>query len=166
MTPREFKAKYYADIVSACKSTGLDPLFVAAQAALETGWGKAAIGNNLFGITAGRDWRGATQVKTTTEYLADDRQGGKFLRVHSIAKQPDGRYKYRVDRAFRDYASVADCVLDHFEVLSLPRYKAVFAYKDDILKFAFEIAKAGYCTAKPEVYAKSIFSISNTIAKL
>ena len=53
MTPREFKKTYWPDIEAVCRETGLNPLFVAAQAALETGWGESAIGNNLFGITAG-----------------------------------------------------------------------------------------------------------------
>ena len=48
MTPKEFKKTYWPDIAASCEETGLNPLFVAAQAALETGWGKSAIGHNLF----------------------------------------------------------------------------------------------------------------------
>ena len=39
MTPKEFKKTYWPDIAASCEETGLNPLFVAAQAALETGWG-------------------------------------------------------------------------------------------------------------------------------
>lgn len=165
MTPKEFKRTYWADIAAACGDSGLNPLFVAAQAALETGWGKAAIGNNLFGITAGKGWAGPVQVRTTTEYLPDGKQGGMFRRVHSITRCPDGRYKYMADRAFRDYASVRECLADHFAVLSLPRYRAAWEWTDDVYRFALEVARAGYCTADPEVYAKSILSISKTLEK-
>ena len=37
MTPSEFKRTYYPAIERVCAGTGLNPLFVAAQAALETG---------------------------------------------------------------------------------------------------------------------------------
>ena len=52
MKPTDFKRTYYPTIERVCAETGLNPLFVAAQAALESGWGDHAIGNNLFGITA------------------------------------------------------------------------------------------------------------------
>ena len=97
MTPSEFKRTYYPAIERVCAGTGLHPLFVAAQAALETGWGKNAIGNNLFGITAGDKWAGKRRIVRTTEYFRDDRQGGNFVRVHSITPLLDGRYRYDVD---------------------------------------------------------------------
>ena len=34
MTPKEFKKTYWPDIAASCEETGLNPLFVAAQAAL------------------------------------------------------------------------------------------------------------------------------------
>lgn len=166
MTPAQFKKKYWPDIEAACRESGLNPLFVAAQAALETGWGQKAIGRNLFGITHGKGWRGAVRIVRTTEYLPDDRQGNRFIKVHSIERLPDGRYKYTVDRAFRDYPSVRDCLLDHFRVLSGSRYKAAFAHVNDVYRFALEIARAGYCTAPPEEYAQSIASIAKTLERL
>ena len=73
MTPKEFKKTYWPDIAASCEETGLNPLFVAAQAALETGWGKSAIGHNLFGITATKKWRGAVKYVRTFEYFDDDK---------------------------------------------------------------------------------------------
>ncbi|KUK22392.1 MAG: Flagellar-related protein, partial [Thermotoga petrophila] len=32
------------------KLTGMDPKILLAQSALETGWGRHTVGNNLFGI--------------------------------------------------------------------------------------------------------------------
>ena len=165
MTPREFKKTYWPDIVSVCQETGLNPLFVAAQAALETGWGKSAIGNNLFGITAGDKWTGAVQTVRTFEYLNDDQQGYRFDKVYSITPTSDGRYKYVVDRAFRDYASVWDCLLDHSRLLMRKRYAPAMPYKDDVYQFAYWIAVCGYCTADPKEYATLILNISKTIGK-
>ena len=165
MTPWEFKRTYYPAIERTCAETGLNPLFVAAQAALETGWGKNAIGNNLFGITAGDKWTGKRQVVRTTEYFKDDRQGGNFVRVHSITPLADGRYRYDVDRAFRDYDSVEECLRDHFKVLSARRYAGAMPHRNDVQRFAYEVAKAGYCTANPAVYADSVAKIARMIER-
>lgn len=166
MNPIEFKQTYYPVIERVCAETGLNPLFVAAQAALETGWGKKSIGNNLFGITAGDKWIGKRLVVRTTEYFRDELHGGNFVKVHSITALADGRYRYDVERAFRDYDSVEDSVRDHFRVLSTKRYAPAMPYRNDVLRFAYEVAKAGYCTGDPEVYARSISSIAETIERL
>lgn len=163
MTPKEFKTKIFPEILTASEVTGINPLFVAAQAALETGWCKHSIGNNLFGITAGSSWRGKTQMVKTTEYLNDEKQGAKFPRVYSITLQNNGKYKYVVDRAFRDYDSIHDCLIDHAQVLKHSRYAKAHQFRNDLRKFAYEIAAAGYCTADPNVYANSIESIARTI---
>ena len=146
MTPSEFKRTYYPAIERVCAGTGLNPLFVAAQAALETGWGKR-------------------RIVRTTEYFRDDRQGGNFVRVHSITPLLDGRYRYDVDRAFRDYDTVEECLHDHFKVLSAKRYAAAMPYRHDVQRFAYEVAKAGYCTADPTVYADSIAKIARMIER-
>jgi len=47
-----FARKIWPDIVSAANALGIPPVAVLAQTALETGWGAAAPGNNLFGVKA------------------------------------------------------------------------------------------------------------------
>ncbi len=166
MKKEEFVKRYWADIQSACRETGLNPCFVAAQAALESGWGANAIGNNLFGITAGDKWTGLRKRVRTTEYFKDDKQGDRFPEVHSITALADGRYRYDVERDFRDYPSVRDGLIDHFKVLSMRRYKPAFEFVDDVRKFAEAVARAGYCTASPTIYANSIASIARDIKRL
>lgn len=166
MTPKKFKQSYWPGIATACQVTGLNPLFVAAQAALETGWGKSAIGNNLFGITASTAWKGLTQTVTTTEYFPDEKQGSHFVKVHSITRLPDGRYKYIVDRKFRDYRTVAECIEDHSRILRSERYATAWPFRQDVYEYALRIARLGYCTAPAEEYAASIRSIANTIERL
>lgn len=165
MTPKEFKQKYYGAIQKMCAQTGLDPLFVAAQAALESGWGDKAIGNNLFGITATGSWKGAIKLVKTTEYFDDEKQEHRFPVVYSVEKLPDGRYKYRVARVFRDYDSFEECLRDHFKVLQAPRYRAAFGHTGDLREFAFQIAKAGYCTAPADEYAELIVKLARMIEK-
>jgi hypothetical protein len=49
------------------KRTGVDPRIIVAQAAQETGWGKSAPGNNLFGIKSHGQAGGNSLM--TTEYV-------------------------------------------------------------------------------------------------
>ena len=81
------------------------PSITLAQAALESGWGKAAIGNNLFGIKAGEGWTGKTQTVPTQEVI-----NGQWVTIQD---------------KFRDYDSIDDSILDHGKILTLPRYANV-----------------------------------------
>lgn len=166
MKPAEFKRKYYPAIERVCAETGLNPLFVAAQAALESGWGDSAIGNNLFGVTAGDKWTGKRQTVRTFEYFDDAYQSGRFDRVYSITRSSDGRYRYEVDREFRDYDTLEDGIRDHAKVLSAKRYASAMAYRNDVTQFAYEIARAGYCTADPTTYADLISDIARMIERV
>ena len=46
---------------------GCSPEAIVAQAAQETGWGRSAIGNNVFGIKASSGWKGAVVMRPTWE---------------------------------------------------------------------------------------------------
>ena len=127
MKPNEFVRWIYPQ----AKKTGdIDPVFVTAQAALESGWGKSAIGNNLFGITKGSSWKGAVQLVTTTEYFS--RPDVTFRapeKVIQVVKLSEYRYRYSVKRLFRDYDSVADCLADHFTLLQRPQFADAWPYR-------------------------------------
>ena len=62
----EFVKKVYPAAERLAKAGGVSPLFVTAQAALETGWEIRGIGNNIFGITKG-SWTGDVSLELTTE---------------------------------------------------------------------------------------------------
>ena len=64
----EFVKKVYPAAERLAKAGGVSPLFVTAQAALETGWEIRGIGNNIFGITKG-SWTGDVSLELTTEYF-------------------------------------------------------------------------------------------------
>jgi hypothetical protein len=128
------------------KAIGCSPAAIVAQAALESGWGRAAIGHNLFGIKADSSWTGARQLVRTREVF-----GGKTVFI---------------DAFFRDYASFADSIADHFKFLSgNARYKAVFDpdnSKSD--RDYFQAMKdAGYAT-DPE-YVNLLVGVLQTVTR-
>jgi len=101
------------------------PSLTIAQAILETGWGKSAIGNNIFGIKADSNWSGKKKLVRTHEYV-------------------NGQKIY-VDAYFRDYDSIYESLEDRFKFLQKPRYSKVVGEKD-YKKACIEIQKAGYAT--------------------
>lgn len=118
----------------------IDPLFVTAQAALESGWGKSAIGNNLFGITKGTTWAGPVQLVETTEYFSTPNVSFKAPEeVLDITKLGERRYKYKVKRFFRDYDTVGDCLRDHLRILKLKGYADAWPYRKDAKEYVRRI---------------------------
>ena len=114
-----------AAAIQGYKKYNILPSLTIAQAILETGWGKASIGNNLFGIKANSSWKGKVQIVRTHEYIS-----GK---------------KVYIDAKFRDYNSIEESLEDRFKLLSNNRYKKVVQAKD-YKEAAREIYKAGYAT--------------------
>jgi len=55
MTPKEFIKQYKPFALETERKTGISHLFILAQAALESGWGKSVPGNMFFGVKAGKD---------------------------------------------------------------------------------------------------------------
>lgn len=135
-TADQARAKWVASLMPGAEPTarmlGVSPEAVIAQAALETGWGRAAIGNNIFGIKANGGWKGKTQDVSTWEDTNGDAPGGEVQIV---------------DR-FRDYDSIADSFADHFKFLQVnTRYRdaGVFARAGDEAYFA-ALKRGGYAT--------------------
>lgn len=144
MTPQEFISKYGLDFVLATNGTTLFPSVKAAQAALETGWGKSPTkGLNMFGIKAKGAytpyWHGEKTAETTREVI-----NGQSITIQ------DG---------FRAYASLADSIRDHTYFLQTnSRYNPVFAAKTPEDQ-ARALQAAGYAT-DPN-YASTLISIIN-----
>ena len=125
---------------------GCSPAAVVAQAAQETGWGKSAIGNNLFGIKDDSSWHGMTQNQPTWEWNAA---------TQSV--------EYIVAR-FRDYPTLAEGIEDHFNFLKTNgRYKNVFDYDNTMSdeEYFRRLQQDGYAT-DPN-YAANLMGVLNTI---
>lgn len=144
MTKQEFIKKYHAAIQEACKGTPIFPSVTLAQAALETGWGRAAIENNMFGVKATGNltpfWDGKGKLVTTHEVI-----NGK-----PVVKRC----------SFRVYATTADSVRDHnYLLLKLDRYKRVRDAKTPEEQCKM-LQKCGYATATK--YADTLINIIKT----
>lgn len=133
----------------AAKRIGIDPRYLVAQAALETGWGKSVMRNpdgssshNLFGIKATGNWQGGEARAITSEF-----RGGQFVKETA---------------AFRSYDSYQDSFHDLVSLLqNNSRYKDAVGAADNPEQFARELQKAGYAT-DPD-YARKIISIARQL---
>lgn len=111
-----------------------------AQAILESSWGKACPGNNLFGIKADPSWHGDKMLVDTHE-------------VHQGRRIPVKAY-------FRSYPTLSDSIKDHADFLAKnKRYKPAFECGTGC-EFAKAIAVAGYATDPS--YADLLVSIINS----
>lgn len=120
----EYIGKYAKKFKKESKS-GVMPSVVTAQAALESGWGKYAAGNNLFGIKAFSDWKGP--------------------RVTSRTKEDYGRGLQDETADFRAYPSPLESVKDHDRVLCQSNYNGVRQTKNPYDQIV-AIKAGGYAT--------------------
>ncbi|HCT9653144.1 TPA: flagellar assembly peptidoglycan hydrolase FlgJ [Proteus mirabilis] len=139
-----FAAKLLGPAKQATQGTGIHHLLVVAQAALESGWGKREIltgdgkpSYNLFGIKAGRYWKGPVTNIMTTEVI-----DGKSIKMRDN---------------FRVYGSYVEAIQDYLRLLTeSPRYAKVPQAKTPE-QAAYHIQEAGYATDPG--YAKKLVSI-------
>lgn len=150
------------------RENGVHPLFVTAQAALETGWKTGGISNNIFGITKGSSWTGKTALVLTTEYFnTADRKFSAPERVVGVERVGEDRYRYRVERLFRVYDSLEDCLADHTAILKRPGYADAWPFRDNPVEFARRIsdsAGAQYATAPN--YAEVMAGMIKTVERI
>ena len=140
---RKFVQQLLPHVQQVSRTTGISPLLILAQAALESAWGQRQImteqgkpSHNLFGIKAGGNWQGPTTHTRTTEY----QQG-----------QPQ-----KTTAPFRVYGSWQQALRDYGELLSTPRYRAV-SRAGNAEQGAYALQQAGYAT-DPH-YARKLVAI-------
>lgn len=144
-TREEFVAAMWPAAQASARELGVDPRVLIAQAALETGWGRAVMqhgdgrsSHNLFGIKAGNNWSGASVNVATLEY-----------RDGLAAKERAN---------FRSYDSYEQSFADYVDFIkSQPRYREALAHGGDAKRYLSGLQSAGYAT-DPR-YADKIGSI-------
>jgi flagellar protein FlgJ len=150
------------------KQDSIHPVFVTAQAALETGWRIRGASNNIFGITKGSSWTGPTALELTTEYFPVPDKRFRFPEeVESVTEVSPGRWKYRAYRLFRVYGSLEECLSDHLAVLRKSGYADAYPYRNDPKEFARRISDsvgAGYATA-PD-YAETMAIVIDMVTRI
>lgn len=165
MTKLKFFKTYYEYALLCERKSKVPALLTLAQAALESGWGNNAVGNNFFGIKVTKKWNGEKQLLTTTEIHNDgDRSKHPYPVIISITPYTDNnnqiKYRWKVKDYFRSYNTPLDSFLDHSTFLtSNTRYRKAFATSDPYV-FAYAIAAAGYATAPN--YAEVLREIIDT----
>ena len=156
------KAVYPAAYNLYVEKDSIHPLFVTAQAALETGWRLNKPGN-LFGITKG-SWQGKTQLLLTREVHKS--ASVKYYspeEVVSITPVEKG-FEYRVYRLFRVYGNMEDCLSDHMAVLKNKGYADAWSYRKDPKEFAKRISdNVGSKYATDPNYAGVMSSVIDTV---
>ena len=124
-----FLNKIKAGCLESWRSHKVLPSLVAAQAILESNWGKSGLASkdfNLFGVKAAGGWKGAICKYPTREFM-----NGKYITVQA---------------SFRKYPTIAASIVDHALFLVVnKRYKKVLGEKNYIVA-CNEIKKAGYAT--------------------
>ena len=145
-SPQEFVATMLPMAEAAAEKIGVDPRYLVAQAALETGWGKSIIrtrdgesSHNLFGIKSHGSWEGESARVLTTEY-----KGGKAIKEAA---------------SFRAYDSYAQSFDDYVSFLqNNGRYEKALNVTENPERFVKELQQAGYAT-DPN-YARKISQIA------
>jgi len=147
---KEFMETMLPMAEKAAAQLGVDPTYLVAQAALETGWGKSIIKQgdgsssyNLFGIKTHNTWGGDSARVMTTEY-----QNGKPVKEAA---------------SFRSYESFAHSFEDYVSFLqSNGRYEKALSSTANPEQFARELQKAGYAT-DPQ-YARKVSQIARKLS--
>src|SRR5262249_17858769 len=122
-----FKEKLMPLLQQAGQQLGVSPKILLAQAAIETGWGRSVVGNNLFGIKAGSAWPRAEGDAPTHEY-----QNGELISITD---------------AFRAYPSAEASVQDFVSLVSnSPRYRAALGKGEDVVAYAQGLIAGGWAT--------------------
>ncbi|TBU83382.1 flagellar assembly peptidoglycan hydrolase FlgJ [Pseudomonas daroniae] len=146
---KEFMETMLPMAEKAAAKLGVDPRYLVAQAALETGWGKSIIkqgdgssSHNLFGIKTHNSWSGDSARVMTTEY-----QNGKPVKEAA---------------SFRAYESFAHSFEDYVSFLqNNGRYEKALGSTANPEQFARELQKAGYAT-DPQ-YARKVTQIARKV---
>ena len=147
----QFLQTLAAPAQAASATTGVPAELILAQAALETGWGRHEIttsngsnSHNLFGIKAGRHWKGETTDIVTHEYF-----NGRRTQVVDTFRVYDS-----FEHAFTDYASL---------IGNNPRYAGV-VQAPTAEQAARELQRGGYAT-DPR-YADKLVAVMNSMGPL
>ncbi len=128
---------------------GVDPRNIVAQAALETGWGRAVPADNagrtsfnLFGIKAGSQWTGASVGVRTLEYSGSV----------PTARTDKFRAYFSTDESFQDYVAL---------LRGNSRYSAALNTGSDTNAFATALQNGGYST--DPAYASKLTAIAQNL---
>lgn len=145
-TPKDYIKLMYPIALKIQSKTGIPYLFMLAQTALETRWGKSSLFYNAFNIGGIKAAKGQNfveawtweHVKDVSKYPNRDKTKDKLLE--------SGKTAIYIKAKFAKFNSLEEGVNEWANIILKPRYKAAFEYKNDPKQFAAEIKAGGYAT--------------------
>ncbi|WP_018277719.1 flagellar assembly peptidoglycan hydrolase FlgJ [Teredinibacter turnerae] len=149
-SPEEFVATVLPAVQKAAEKLDVSASVLAAQSALETGWGNSVLAHsdgrstfNIFNIKADERWQGDSVELRSLEF-----NGSSFVPQKS---------------RFRSYESLAAAVDDYIAFIkNNPRYQQALAASADGQRYIEELAEAGYAT--DPAYAEKIMRTHERVA--
>ncbi len=133
---KNFVKSVWPQITQAAQNLGVPPVALLAQTALETGWGAAAPGNNIFGMKA---------------------SGGEAGTVRATHEVIDGVLTPQ-SASFRNYQSLNDSISDYVGLIQSGFSSALG--QSTVSGFAQALQAGGYATDTN--YASKIINIANS----
>ena len=132
MNNSRFAKKMYEIAKEVAKTRKVNPIILACQGILESGYGGSLLArkaNNLFGIKAGRSWRGPTYPINTREFYAE--------KVNDIDENGNVHNGWETVQAhFRLYKNWQECFQDYADIIErLSWYQDAEENYKDPLKF-------------------------------
>jgi flagellum-specific peptidoglycan hydrolase FlgJ len=118
MTVKEFVNKYFDMAFDNEQKNKVPYLIILSQAALESGWGKHAPGNNFFGIKDSASANYGVQEKLTKEFI-----NGQYITIKA---------------KFETYPSAYEC-FEHHSLLLRRRWPKAFVHRYDPIKFIWSV---------------------------
>jgi flagellar protein FlgJ len=141
----DFTQKLMPLLQQAGQQLGVSPKILLAQAAIETGWGRSVVGNNLFGIKAGSTWNGQKVNAATHEY-----ENGELIQITD---------------AFRAYPNIEASVQDFTAlVANSPRYRAALGTGENTAAYAQGLLAGGWATDIDYVHKLQSVAASAAVA--
>lgn len=145
---QDFISKLMEPAKAASQKSGISHFLILAQAALESGWGRREIlttegkaSHNVFGIKAGKSWKGPVTNIMTTEVI-----NGKSVKMRDN---------------FRVYGSYQEAIADYINLLTEnPRYQEVKTAQSPEIA-ARRLHQAGYATDPS--YSDKLISLMSQI---
>ncbi|MBB5373732.1 glycoside hydrolase family 73 protein [Acidocella aromatica] len=133
---KNFAKSVWPQITQAAQALGVPPVAVLAQTALETGWGAAAPGNNIFGVKA---------------------SGGESGTMRATHEVIDGVLTPQT-ASFRNYSDLADSISDYVGLIQSGFSTATG--QNTVAGFAQALQSGGYATDTN--YASKIVNIAQS----
>ena len=153
------------------KQAEISPVFITAQAGLESGWGESRVGvNGLFGEKAGKDWKGKKVLVKTTEIAKNENQlnwfRGNLPEILSITQTGRGYYLIHCKDWFKDFDTIEECLQSHFKLLHSDLFKHALKNAHDPVAYVKDLQDNKYNYATATNYVQVMCSIFPMVEKI